>query len=144
MRFTDYFGYKVTEEGVVYSKRGWPLIEYTKKTVPMGYKYVSIMRDGVTTQRSVHSIVYEAFHGPLKKGYVIDHIDNNPTNNEASNLQALTTRDNSRKSGNKLTLEKSKEIRERREAGEKGRDLALEYGVSEQTICDIYKNRKWK
>lgn len=35
-------------------------------------------------------------------------------------------------------------IRARRSSGERGRDLAKEYGVSESTICDIIKFRKNK
>jgi len=43
-----------------------------------------------------------------------------------------------------LTTEVAHELRRRRLAGERGRDLAVEYGVSEQTVCDIAKGRKYK
>ena len=43
----------------------------------------------------------------------------------------------------KLTNSRVVEIRERRANGERGIDLARHYGVSQQTICDVYKNRTW-
>ena len=137
-------GYKVWEDGNITSLCGVPLRYFTKKTVPKGYWYVNLMRDGVAFQNSVHRIVYNAFKGDLEDGLVVDHIDNDPKNNHIDNLQALTSKDNCRKDGNKITLEEAMDIKERRLRGEKGRDLAAEYGVSEQTVCDIYKGRKWK
>lgn len=43
-----------------------------------------------------------------------------------------------------LTESEVKEIRRRRKHGERGNDLAQQYGVSKQTICDINKGRSWK
>lgn len=43
-----------------------------------------------------------------------------------------------------LTPEIIQEIRTRRKNGEKGRELAKEYKISEQSICDIVKGRTWR
>ncbi|MFD5107161.1 HNH endonuclease [Streptomyces cinereoruber] len=43
----------------------------------------------------------------------------------------------------KLTFEQAMEIRRRRLAGEEGKSLALEYGVTQATVCDISKGRSW-
>ena len=45
----------------------------------------------------IHRIIYEAFNGLIKDGFVIDHIDSNPHNNNLSNLQAISQSDNTRK-----------------------------------------------
>ena len=33
-----------------------------------------------------HRIIYESFNGLIKDGYVIDHVDSDPQNNNLSNL----------------------------------------------------------
>jgi len=40
--------------------------------------------------REKHRLVWEAAHGPISKGHVIRHIDNDATNNELSNLFLLS------------------------------------------------------
>lgn len=44
----------------------------------------------------------------------------------------------------KLDEESAVQIRARRSRGEPGWLLAKEYGVSQQTVCDIYKRRGWR
>jgi hypothetical protein len=39
---------------------------------------------------SLHRVVWESAHGPLADGLVVHHIDENPSNNDLSNLQAMT------------------------------------------------------
>ena len=43
-----------------------------------------------------------------------------------------------------LSMEDAREIRLKRSSGERGVDLAMEYGVSTSTICDIVKGRKYR
>lgn len=42
----------------------------------------------------VHTLVWEAWNGKKKKGYVIDHIDMDKTNNKLSNLEMVTASEN--------------------------------------------------
>ena len=47
----------------------------------------------------VSNIVWIWFNGQIPQGYDIDHIDNNPMNNNLSNLQLLTRKENLAKRG---------------------------------------------
>ena len=141
--YIDFHGYKIRKNGTIIGKSGKRLKQYTKKSVIKGYLYVSVMVNGKCRQMSVHSLVYTAFNGCVPHGMVIDHIDNNALNNELSNLQVLTTKENTRKDGNIINQDIANRIRIRRAAGERGASLAREYGISDQLVCDIHKGRKW-
>ena len=58
------------------------------------YYGVGIVIDGYQKSVLVSRLVYEAFEGQIKKGFVIDHKDSNPKNNNISNLQMITKRAN--------------------------------------------------
>lgn len=54
------------------------------------YPMVRLSSEGDSTLYAVHGLVMAAFIGPRPTGYHVDHIDNNPQNNNLSNLQYLT------------------------------------------------------
>jgi hypothetical protein len=96
----------------------------------------------------VAALVLETFVSQRPVGCVAMHIDDNPQNNAASNLRWGTTSENAvdmarkgRGGFQKLGPVAVADIRRRRAAGECGAHLAVEYGVSSQRICDIYKGR---
>lgn len=95
----------------------------------------------------VHVLVAEAFIGPRLPGMFVLHNDGITANNLASNLRYGTASNNTQDSRahnqckHKISVATAEEIRRRRASGERGRNLATEYGVSEQLICDIHKNR---
>ncbi len=96
----------------------------------------------------VGALVLTMFYGPRPDGAVVMHLDDDPTNNCIDNLLWGTPLENARDMARKkrgwnqrLGPEEVAEIVRRRAAGERGRALALEYGVSEQRICDITKGR---
>lgn len=53
----------------------------------------------------VYRIVWEAFNGPIPKGYEIDHIDSNRNNNVLSNLRCVSHKENM---NNENTIKKFK------------------------------------
>lgn len=58
-----------------------------------GYTYVIIDYE----RYCVHRIIYMLFHGHIPKGYVVNHIDNNPANNSITNLEICTQAQNIRR-----------------------------------------------
>lgn len=65
-----------------------------------GYKKVRLCREGVCLTRKVHQLVAVAFlhHSPCGFDTVVDHVDDNPLNNESNNLQLVSHRYNISKS----------------------------------------------
>lgn len=46
--------------------------------------------------KDLHVLIWEELHGPKPPGHDIHHIDNNPTNNDPSNLICITKSDHKR------------------------------------------------
>ena len=62
-----------------------------------GYYYVNLCKDGKVKNKKVHLIVAETFLNHISDGkykIIIDHIDNNPLNNNLNNLQCISQREN--------------------------------------------------
>lgn len=118
------------------------------------YAQVCLYLDKKVYQHKVHRLVAEAFvPNPLNKPHV-NHIDNNPTNNRASNLEWVTPKENTahmlrnnrqargEKHGNsKLS---ATEIREIRDSNLHPKTLAEAYSVGRPTIINIKNRKSWK
>lgn len=65
-----------------------------------GYYQVSLCKNGKVKNRRVHVLVAMAFLGHIPNGstLVVDHIDENRTNNNIQNLQIITHQDNIKRS----------------------------------------------
>lgn len=130
----------VTEDGRVFR-------ELTPITAQHGYH---IIQNGKFKVRR-HTLVCGAYHGAQPMGHEVRHLDGDHSNDHASNLAWGTHAENMQDAvkhgthytGAKITKEIAAEIRARREAGESGKSLAIEFGLSEQTVCCIYKGRIW-
>ncbi|MEV5012476.1 HNH endonuclease [Streptomyces sp. NPDC055692] len=98
---------------------------------------------------SVHRLVYEAVHGSLAEGLMVNHINGDRADNLIENLEALTCGENNahgyrsggrdrvaphvqgeRHPNAKVSDAQAEEIRERATDGERVPDLAAEYGLS--------------
>lgn len=107
----DYEGlYQVSDLGRVKSLKRWInnktnggyFIE--EKILKQGvsennYNIVSLCRGGKCVTKKVHSLVAIAFLNHSPNGYkkVVDHIDNDKSNNKLNNLQLITNRKNTTK-----------------------------------------------
>lgn len=104
--------------------------------------HLTVVIDGKS--RSVHLIVAAAFLPPKPFPEAeIRHKDGNPARNIDTNLEWSTrgrnTQDKKAHAGQKgrLTLDEVRAIKRRLNKGEKGRDLAFEFGVGESAISAI-------
>ena len=68
-------------------------------TNPRGYNIVSLSREGKCKTFNVYLLVAFVFlnHNPISTDLVVDHIDNNKSNDCLDNLQLITHRENSTK-----------------------------------------------
>lgn len=113
------------------------------------YQVVALCVNGQQTRRKVHQIILETFDRPGTPNEVGRHRDDDTSNNAITNLCWGSRGDNNLdmvRLGNHpvqvLTNEQAAEIRTRRLGGERGAQLAREFGVSPQTICDIANGRR--
>jgi hypothetical protein len=72
---------------------------------PLGYYDVSLYKNSIMKTRSVHQLVAIAFlgHNPNGVKLVVDHINDNPSDNRVENLQIVTQRFNSFKTQGKYS-----------------------------------------
>jgi len=95
VRYTNYHGYVVREDGHIFNKDGTlRRINFNQK----GYAQVSLKIGGVWTTRQLHKLLFELFVEKVPIGFEVDHIDNNRANFRVSNLQLLSRKDNRVKS----------------------------------------------
>lgn len=57
---------------------------------PTKYERAYSTYDKKVVVKYVHRLVWEYFHGPIPKGYIIRHRDGNKLNNEIDNLECLS------------------------------------------------------
>lgn len=125
-----------------------------------GYPVVSLCVDGAKFTRHVHRLVLLAFVGECPPGNECRHINGDCGDARLSNLAWGTSKENAQdrirhgtqttnvKLGAsngmaKLTARQAREIRRRRLAGEKIRDLAEEFGVHHTQISSIALGKTW-
>lgn len=141
--------YEVSSLGRIYDDKKGYILEI--KPNSHGYEIISMMMNGVTKNRSVHSIVARYFLGPRPKGMEINHKDGKKTNNRVENLEYVTGAENIRHCldnglyKTKLTRDQVKEIRR---TFKQGRDTIVgfgaRYGVHWTTISLILRRQRWK
>lgn len=79
------------QDGTIHHLQG-KMMKATKKT--KGYYYVSLRNGGRYYHYSVHYLVAKHFVSGYEKGMEVNHLDECPSNNEASNLEWCTHKDN--------------------------------------------------
>ena len=121
-----------------------------------GYLAVQLSKDGISTQRYIHRLVFEAWGRKLKNKEEINHIDGDKRNNRFDNLEAVTPKQNSqhawdtglsnRTQGNrcKLTEAQVLRIKELRAQGLLLREIAVLFEVCEGTVSMIVNEVTWK
>jgi hypothetical protein len=68
---------------------------YIREQQARGYFRTQLSKNGIKKWFQLHRLVYQAHNGKIPEGLHIDHIDNNKTNNDISNLRLATRSENS-------------------------------------------------
>jgi len=95
--------YYINDSGEVYSKSriiGRRCIKGRKMAlVPnsSGYYQVTLNLNSTRKKFYIHRLLYIHFVGDIPKGYEIDHIDSNKSNNAIDNLRLVTRKENMEK-----------------------------------------------
>lgn len=134
--------YAANEEGTIFSlkttasRRSGPLKPYVNEN---GYRRVNLFKDGKARHMYVHRLVAMCFLEKQPGQNVVNHIDANPANNRADNLEWCTQKYNiavSREVGNQAKDRKvravhifSGEVREYKNMREAAKDLFGKYWV---------------
>ena len=129
-----------------------------------GYERLSIITKGKSRRCGVHQLVAEAWLpkpvraiGSKRGQFVVNHKDGDKLNNNASNLEYVTSTANiaharasgvlsvkgTRNSKAKLVDDDIREIRELYSHGARQVDLAEQFGVDQTTISSIVRRQAW-
>ena len=88
------YGIKVSSDGVVIGRLGKPIYGELDKD---GYRRVNVRKNGeLRKHKFVHRLVAECFLPTYSEKLVVNHMDCDKTNNSVSNLEMLTSGDNTR------------------------------------------------
>ena len=124
---------------------------------PDGYHRTCLWKDNRGANRTVHSIVAEAFLGPCPEGMEVNHIDANKSNNSVENLEYVTRSQNllhrtargiGRGEDNamcKTTASVVREIRHDHDVNGLGyKRLAKKYGMTWGAVRSIATRKVWR
>lgn len=119
-----------------------------------GYLWTSVtFSDGKKMSCRINRLVYSNIKGEIPKGFEIDHIDKNRTNNYPENLRCITRKENNQNKNikgenngfSKLSLEDAREIcRLKVNKLMSAVDIANKFNVSKSTVKSIASGRNWK
>lgn len=91
-----YGNYYCTEDGRVFNyKLNREVQGYSKD----GYLRIDIIRNNTKKRIRKHRFIWEYFNGEIPKGFQINHIDGNKTNNSLNNLELNTAKQNAQHAG---------------------------------------------
>lgn len=130
------------------------------QSVSSGYPHVSLNRDGVQKSFLVHRLVATLFVPNYDNKPEVNHIDGNKLNNNSTNLEWVTPKENQIHSikiglkhvgenapNSKLSQKEVESIRSEYIPNTRGhgcRTLAKKYGVNSGTIWNIVNGRYWR
>lgn len=152
-----YNNYYITTMGDVYSFMKKTPLKMTNKTDRLGYKHLSLSRNGKSNYISVHREVAKAFIPNPQKLLEVNHKDGDKSNNNVSNLEWCTRAENLRHAyKNNLKTNKGDKapsrilssvdiprIRDLIEEGVTLREIGRMYGVTHHAIHKIKTGKNW-
>ena len=130
-KIEDFEGYWIYPDGRVFSERSERFLTATLSR--KDYLQVNLRQNGATRKKRIHRLVAEAFIPNPENKFQVDHIDNDKTNNNVSNLQWVTATEHSK-------LTKGRMTPEQRANSYKVSDEARKNSVKSRTDWTV---RKW-
>lgn len=94
-----YPNYEVSNWGRIFIVKNGTRIEKLPRPCSGREQYLTIQlwNKGQKKKICVHNLVAKVFLGEIPEGYVVDHINNNPSDNYVTNLQIVTIAENGQK-----------------------------------------------
>lgn len=127
-----------------------------KQSSSMGYKVVTLFRNGVPKIYKVHRLVAQSFIENPDNCPIINHIDNDKTNNDITNLEWTTYQGNmdhkvrqnrqsrnlGRRAGKSCKLTED-DVQEIRDSSLLQKELAKKFNISQQQVSKIRLVLRW-
>jgi hypothetical protein len=152
---SGYPNYQVNRNGQVRSLNRNRLLAQVRG--PRGYYTVNLYSGGRPRCCLVHRLVAAAFLGVIPPGWQVNHKTGDKSRNSAEELEIVTPDQNRqhavrhglirRGEANpkaKLKEDEVRDIRRRRAAGERVRDIARNYDLSERNVLLICRRDTWR
>lgn len=108
--------YAVSDIGKIKSKRNGKILALHTDSKRKGYQYVTLSYNGIKKTRQVHRLVAKLFIPNPRNLPCINHKDENPSNNNVSNLEWCTYSYNLSYAGNRKRELETKRIKKCRNA----------------------------
>ncbi len=151
--------YIVSSDGQIGSRKSGGLRMLKPRAAGKGYLAVGISAGGERRNCYVHRLVAEAFMGkPPTPKHEVNHKNGDRADNRDANLEWVTNSQNKRHRfdvlghGNargesqwfsKLTADKVRQIRARREAGDMLKDIARDFGLGTSHVSHLANRTAW-
>ena len=154
--------FEVSSWGRVHSLRRDGTIKQVLNGAKNRHGYIRVQAKALNQRRLwfIHQLVAMAFIGDCPKGHMVNHIDNDPSNNYWSNLEYVTARGNQQHSWRttsrkpphqgeqthfaKLTESDVKQIRAMRKEGFTYSKIASHFNTKPANVWFICIGRTWK
>jgi len=139
-------GYRFGSDGSIWSKRQGT---WRQRKFDFSSRYPRLQLLGISTSLRVHLLIAEAFHGPKPPGSECRHLDDNRFNNNPSNLEYGTRRQNNEdalRNGKLKSLLTDSQVIIIVEmlSTHNNSQIGRMFGVAAATIRDIRRGVTWK
>lgn len=114
-----------------------------------GHLKATLLKNNKTTKTLVHRLVWEAFNGKIQDGYIIHHINEDPSDNRLTNLRMMTSKEHNKMHCTEawergiMVEAKKKGVETMKKNGgfERGANTRRKNGVYERQA--IYNKKRW-